>query len=146
MNNAAALTLLATTSLLMTPTTANPKLEPCPGTPNCVSTQAKRASQRMEPIPYTGDVDAARARLLAVLAEHPRVEVSVGEGGEIRAVFTSRLLRFKDDVVLAFDPQARLIHFRSASRLGRSDFGVNRERMERLSRLFLEAESEAPPH
>ena len=48
----------------------------------------------------------------------------------------SRIFRFADDVDFRFDDEARLIHFRSASRLGRKDFGVNRERMEGIRRAY----------
>jgi uncharacterized protein (DUF1499 family) len=41
-----------------------------------------------------------------------------------------------DDVDLLFDDKAKVIHFRSAARLGRRDFGVNRERMEEIRRRF----------
>ena len=116
------------------------RLEPCPSSPNCVSSQAERDEQRMPPIAFSGNVEAARQRLLAVLAEEPRVEIVLEEPTQIHAVFTSRLLRFKDDVVLLLDADASLIHFRSASRVGRSDFGVNRERMERLSAAFERSE------
>ena len=54
-----------------------------------------------------------------------------------RAECRSRIFRFVDDVEIHFDDDAKLIHFRSAARLGRRDFGVNRERMERVRQDFL---------
>ena len=117
------------------------RLEPCPETPNCVSTQAERESQRMPPIRFEGDPTAARDLLVEVLERRPRVRIeAVGERSVV-TVFTTRLLRFEDDVVFLFDPGERVIHFRSASRVGRSDLGANRERMERVTALFLEAQS-----
>jgi len=114
-------------------------LPPCPRTPNCVSTQAVRSSQRMEPIPYTVPLREARARMLAVLRALPRTRI-VEEGPDVlRAECRSRILRFVDDVEVRFDDAAKLIHFRSASRLGRRDFGVNRERMEQVRMAFLAA-------
>jgi uncharacterized protein (DUF1499 family) len=112
-------------------------LPPCPRTPNCVSTQAERPSQRMEPIPYEGPLSAARERMRRVLQAHPRTTL-VEEGPEIlRAECRSRIFRFVDDVEIHFDDTAKLVHFRSASRLGRRDFGVNRERMDRIRQEFL---------
>lgn len=112
-------------------------LPPCPRTPNCVSTQAERPRQRMEPIPYTGPLSAARERMLNALQSLPRMQL-VEEGPDVlRAEFRSRIFRFVDDVEIRFDDTAKLIHFRSASRLGRRDFGVNRERMERVRQEFL---------
>jgi uncharacterized protein (DUF1499 family) len=80
--------------------------------------------------------------LLAVLSRIPRVDVVETRPNYVHAVFTSRLMRFKDDVEFVFDTEAGVIHFRSASRVGRSDWGVNRDRMERFTTEFLEL---APP-
>lgn len=121
------------------------RLQPCPSTPNCVSTQADSAEQRMEPIPYKGDLDSARTRLLDILRSEPRVSVDKADELYIHAVFTSAIFRFKDDVEFLFDEERRLIHFRSASRVGRSDMGVNRERMERISARFAAAQSQRGP-
>ena len=112
-------------------------LPACPPTPNCVSTQAERTRQRMEPIPYTGPLSAARERMRRVLQSLPRTTI-VEEGPDLlRAESRSLLFRFVDDVEIRFDDAAKLVHFRSASRVGRSDFGVNRQRMENVRQAFL---------
>ena len=130
------LTLATLSSSPDTPDMPDTRLEPCPGTPNCVSTQETRESRRMVPITYSGNIDQALQQLLDLLAEQPRVEVTEVGDQIVRAVFTTRLLRFKDDVVFLFEPEEQVIHFRSASRVGRSDLGANRERMERISKLY----------
>jgi uncharacterized protein (DUF1499 family) len=91
----------------------------------------------MDPIPYTGSQDQARARLVDVLRKHPRTRIVREEPGYLKAECRSAIFRFVDDVELVFDDGAKRIHFRSASRLGRSDFGVNRKRMEEISAAFL---------
>lgn len=91
----------------------------------------------MEPIPYNGTPDQARARLLEVLRNHPRTRIVRQEPDYLKAECRSRIFRFVDDVELVFDDDARQIHFRSASRLGRRDFGVNRERMKEIRAAFL---------
>jgi uncharacterized protein (DUF1499 family) len=96
----------------------------------------------MEPIPFRGDLGIARDRLLALLESEPRVIIETVRDDYVHAVFITPLLRFRDDVVFAFDSDAQLIHFRSASRIGRSDWGTNRKRMERLSRLYEELEQQ----
>ena len=136
-------------SLLMSPAPTLPNddtldLEPCPATPNCVSTRAERDSQRMDPIPFSGSLDEARSRLVDLLEAEPRVRLEAVDRHRIVSVFTTRLMRFKDDVVFVLDPEERVIHFRSASRVGRSDWGANRDRMERLTRAFLASEAESP--
>ena len=119
--------------------TAAARLAPCPRTPNCVSTQAPPGPQHMEPIPYTGPLAAARERLLKVLRDHPRTRIVREEPDYLKAECRSALFRFVDDVELLFDDGAKQIHFRSASRLGRKDFGVNRKRMEEIRDAFLAA-------
>jgi uncharacterized protein (DUF1499 family) len=108
-------------------------LPPCPKTPNCVSTQSPDTGHRMEPLPY-GDLEETRARLLALLAGKKNAKVVTVEPNYVHAEFRSAIFRFVDDVEFLFDDKAKRLHFRSASRLGRSDFGVNRKRMTELVR------------
>jgi uncharacterized protein (DUF1499 family) len=93
----------------------------------------------MEPIPYQGPLEVARARMLRVLRALPRTTLIEEGPAVLRAECRSLVFRFVDDVEIRFDDAAKLIHFRSASRLGRSDFGVNRARMEGVRREFLAA-------
>lgn len=111
-------------------------LRPCPGPPNCVSTEAERRRHRMEPIPFTGTADEAQAAARAALLEEPRVRVVLERPGYLRAEARSRFFRFVDDVEVVVDDAAKLVRFRSASRVGRGDFGVNRARMERFGERF----------
>jgi uncharacterized protein (DUF1499 family) len=115
------------------------RLAPCPDTPNCVCSQAADDAHRMEPIPFDGDPDAARARLKAVLARMPRTVVVEDRGDYLRAEAVSLVFRFIDDVEFLIDRDAKVIHFRSASRGGRSDLGVNRRRMEAIRAAFAAA-------
>ncbi|MFL6197454.1 MAG: DUF1499 domain-containing protein [Thermoanaerobaculia bacterium] len=113
------------------------RLKPCPRTPNCVSTQAPPGSSKhMDPIPYSGSLDQARAQLLTVLKLRPRTRIVGEEQHYVKAECRSRLFRFVDDVEFVLDDAAKRIHFRSASRLGRKDFGVNRQRMEEIRAAF----------
>jgi len=118
------------------------RLAACPRTPNCVTTDDGRPEQRMEAIPYR-DPKAARARLRMVLRDLPRTRIvedglEAGRGGGyLHAEVRSALFHFVDDVEFVFDDPAGRLHFRSASRLGRSDFGVNRRRMEAIRQVFL---------
>jgi uncharacterized protein (DUF1499 family) len=91
----------------------------------------------MDPIPYRGTPEEAKKRLLQVLAGLPRTRVVKEEPGYLHAECRSLVFRFVDDVELEIDEAAKVVHFRSASRLGRSDFGVNRKRMEEIRRAFL---------
>lgn len=106
------------------------RLAPCPASPNCVSSQAGDSQHRIAPLPLIGSPSQTRTRLLAILASEPRARLVRQENDYLRAEFTSRLLRFVDDVEFLIGEQA--VEVRSASRLGHGDFGVNRKRVEHL--------------
>jgi len=111
-------------------------LKPCPSSPNCVSSLADDAPHRVPPLSWTGDFAQAKARLRqAVLAAGDATFV-VEADTYWHLEFRSRWFRFVDDVEFVFDPARRLIHVRSASRVGYSDLGVNRKRVEKIRTLF----------
>jgi uncharacterized protein (DUF1499 family) len=114
----------------------NGRLAPCPASPNCVSTQATDDEHRMEPIPFTGSSEKAMQRIKDVVAQMPRTKIVTVEDDYLHAEFRSAIFRFVDDVEFMVDPEAQLIHFRSASRVGHSDLGVNRRRMEKIRAAF----------
>jgi uncharacterized protein (DUF1499 family) len=113
------------------------KLAKCPDKPNCISTEYEAdASHYIEPIAFS------QSNTSIVLS---RLKNSVREmGGSIQAetdnylaaTFTSSFFRFIDDLEIRIDMDQKLIHMRSASRVGTSDLGVNRERVGRLKRLY----------
>ena len=111
-------------------------LAPCPSSPNCVSSLATDAEHRVAPIAYRGDPAAAMRRLRDVIAAMPRSRVVSASDTALYAEFTSRLFRFVDDVDCAVDPAAGVIQIRSASRVGYSDLGVNRARVEAIRAAF----------
>ena len=112
------------------------RLADCPVSPNCVSTQADDTEHRMEPIPFTGSPDEAMQRIKDLVAQMPRTKIVTVEDNYLHAEFRSAIFRFVDDVEFMVDPEAQLIHFRSASRVGYSDMGVNRRRMEEIQAAF----------
>ena len=119
-------------------------LRDCPDSPNCVSSQ-EQGDARVAPLAFTGDPSAAWAALRQVLADTPRAEITAETDGYLRLEFTTRLLRFTDDVEFLLDPAASVIHLRSASRVGWSDLGANRQRCEALRAAFTAALSGSPP-
>lgn len=112
------------------------RLAPCPDSPNCVSTQADRDHQRMDSIPMAIDAPVAMETLKRVISAMPRTQIVTDDDNYLHVEFTSSLFRFVDDVELFVDRAQRVIHFRSASRSGRSDFGVNRKRMQDIVAAF----------
>jgi uncharacterized protein (DUF1499 family) len=90
----------------------------------------------MDPIRYQGSAEDARQRLLGIIRTFPRTTLIQKNGDYLKTQFRSAIFSFVDDVEFEFDDCSKLIHFRSASRLGYYDFGVNRRRMETISRQF----------
>ena len=107
----------------------------CPETPNCVSTKNINTKNYILPIYYKGSLDSAKRFLL--LAIKPIKSVSIKKELEqfIHIEVTSKFFGFVDDVEFYLN-EPGTIHFRSASRLGYSDLGVNRERMETIRKTF----------
>jgi uncharacterized protein (DUF1499 family) len=112
------------------------QLAPCPDRPNCVCTQALDPAHHSEPIAFGSDAKAAMARLRELLAAQPRCRIVTSADKYLHAECTSGLFGFVDDVEFLIDEEHQRIHFRSASRVGHSDFGVNRRRMEDIRSRF----------
>jgi len=109
------------------------RLEPCPASPNCVSTLATDPQHAIAPIPFSIAPAAVLDTIAAVLASEPRVRIIARDSEYLHAEFRTRFLRFVDDVEFLVDGPAHLVQFRSASRVGESDLGVNRRRMTHLA-------------
>jgi uncharacterized protein (DUF1499 family) len=104
----------------------------CPQSPNCVSTKARDEQHHIEPLRVEGTRAEAVLRLRLALATIPRLKIVVENQGYLRAEATSGLFRFVDDLEFLVEEESGLIHARSASRVGYSDFGANRKRLERI--------------
>ena len=112
------------------------KLRPCPDSPNCVSTQSGSTQHQMEPLPLLVPADEAMEGLREVVESMPQSVVVERGGRYLHAEFTSAMFAFVDDVEFLIEPSERSVHFRSGSRVGYSDLGANRARMERIGDLF----------
>jgi uncharacterized protein (DUF1499 family) len=114
--------------------TVEGRLRPCPGTPNCVNSEYEGPSF-IKPIQFSDPPEKAWERVKDIIQR---------EGGKIEneereyllAVFTSTIFRFQDDVELRMDREKECIHIRSSSRVGYSDFGQNRKRVQRIRAGF----------
>jgi uncharacterized protein (DUF1499 family) len=115
------------------------RLTPCPSSPNCVCSQAADPGHAIEPVAFTGKPADAWARVKAILMALPRVRIVTESETYLHAEFTSQVFRYVDDVELLLDEEKGVIHFRSASRAGHSDLGVNRKRMEAIREAFNKA-------
>ena len=112
------------------------RLAACPDSPNCVSSQSADPRHAIDPLRYEGTAQKARERLVKAISAMKRARIVVAEERYIHAEFTSAFFRFVDDAEFLLDDGTRTIHVRSASRVGYSDFGVNRRRVEEIRSRF----------
>jgi len=110
------------------------QLQPCPSSPNCVSSQVSAADLQhaIAPLIFTGEADRAFAKLTDLVRNSERATIVTAELGYLYAEFATPLMGFVDDVEFLLDPATSQIQVRSASRLGESDLGLNRQRIETL--------------
>ena len=115
------------------------RLAACPAKPNCVSSQAGDDEHRIAPLRFTGAAAAAMAKLARVVAAQPGASIVTQRDDYLYATFQTPLMGFVDDVEFVAAPARGEIDVRSASRLGYSDLGVNRKRIESVRAAFVEA-------
>jgi uncharacterized protein (DUF1499 family) len=118
---------------------ADGEFQPLPNTPNCVSTQAEKTDKvhYVSPIPFLGlEIKDASHSMLQILLSFPRVTVVQHLENYIWAEFKSKGFGFIDDVEIYFPDNKKYIEYRSASRIGTSDFGVNRARYEKIKARY----------
>jgi len=111
------------------------KLRACPKSPNCVSSEGHSTSSRVEPLTFQGLPEKAWGDLKETIRDMGG-KIQEDQGGYLWATFTSKLFRFVDDVEFRMVSTDGIIHVRSGSRVGYSDLGVNRRRVEKLRTLF----------
>lgn len=125
----------------------NGRLKPPSLTRNSVSSQSRlfpghpqQAYAAIEPLPLRdGNAAASMQTLSTVLQAMPGVTIVEQRPDYLYAQAQTRWLRFVDDVEFWVDPAGGVIELRSASRLGREDFGVNRQRIDAVRAAYLAA-------
>jgi uncharacterized protein (DUF1499 family) len=108
-------------------------------TPNGVSTMAKDSDKSVAPLNFKADLKATQLAALRAFAHMPNNQIIERNERYVHAVFFSPRMGFRDDVELYFDQQNQVLHYRSQSRVGYSDMGVNRQRYQRFAELYAEA-------
>ena len=114
-------------------------LSPLPDSPNAVSSQTDQAAKRVDPLPYSGTLEETKTLVKKAAAEFGGAQILADGPDYLHMVFTVPIIPFKDDVEFFFSEKERVVHYRSASRVGYSDLGVNRKRYERLRSLYEQA-------
>ena len=110
----------------------NRQLAKLPTSPNAVSSQTEQENKYVQPLEFEESLATSRRQILAILEQNPQIIILEQTENYIHAVATSSILKFKDDIEFYFDQEEEVIHFRSASRTGYWDFGVNRKRYNKL--------------
>lgn len=112
------------------------KLSKCPESPNCVVSQTDDEEHFIEPLSYQSDRNSAYNNFVKVLSVVPDTEIVEQTDNYIRTQSTSKLMGFVDDAEFYFPADKKVVEWRSASRLGESDLGVNRRRLEQIRLAF----------
>lgn len=112
------------------------RLKACPNSPNCVCSYDTDKEHGIEPISFSGDAKSAIASLKKIIQSTPLTEIIESSDDYIYAEYTTKLMGYVDDVEFYIPANTSVIHVRSASRLGQSDLGLNRKRIEELRTQF----------
>ncbi|WP_414621650.1 DUF1499 domain-containing protein [Calothrix sp. CCY 0018] len=119
------------------------KLADCPNSPNCVSSQSPSSDEThfIQPLKYSSTTEKALTDLKNVIESEDRTKMIEESSDYLYAEFKTALMGFVDDVEFYLDSSTNTIHVRSASRLGQSDLGVNRKRIETIRTKFNQMQS-----
>lgn len=106
------------------------KLKPPPKSPNCVSSQAQDETHAIAPLGYRTTAEAALKAIAGIVRATPRTRIISQTNDYLYAEYETALMGYVDDVEFWLPPGEQIVHVRSASRLGYSDLGLNRKRVE----------------
>ena len=114
------------------------KLKQCPNSPNCVSSQSDSEAHQISPLSYQSSVEEAMQQIKKTILAFPRTTLIEEKDQYLHVEFKTLIFRFIDDVEIMVDDSKKVIHLRSASRVGYSDLGTNRRRIEEIKNNFLQ--------
>jgi len=114
----------------------NGKLAKMPNKPNAVSSQTEEKEMKVEALDFKGNLNDSKNQLIKVIENYGNVKIIKNETNYIYVVFTTGIMKYHDDVEFYFDESKKLIQFRSASRIGYSDMGLNRDRYNKLREIY----------
>lgn len=117
------------------------RLLSCPSTPNCVCSYDQDAEHGIAPLTFATTPAVAWANLKSVIQALERTEIVTETEHYLHVEFTTKLMGFVDDVEFYLDAGANAIQVRSASRMGKGDLGVNRNRIESLRTALQKADA-----
>jgi uncharacterized protein (DUF1499 family) len=111
-------------------------LSEVPNSPNAVSSLTEDKEKFVEPFKFKENVNQTKSAIRSALEDYGNIEIKEETQYYIHAVSTTKIMRYHDDIEFLFDEKNSLVHIRSASRLGHSDMGLNKQRYEKLVELY----------
>ncbi len=111
----------------------NGQFKPLSSKPNGVSSQAEDTTKFVKALSFIGDVETTKDHLLEACESFGKCTVMVNEEDYMHVVFTTGTMKYRDDVEFYFDKTNEIVHYRSESRIGYSDMGLNKERYEAIA-------------
>ena len=118
------------------------RLTPCPDSPNCVSSQGSDSAYTVEPLNYDSEAEKIIADLKVVVGSMKGATIVSESAAYLHVEFQSDVFRFIDDVEFMVDDMAKVVHVRSASRVGYYDLGINRKRLEKIRQAWNQKKSQ----
>ena len=117
------------------PGLSNNKLSSCPNSPNCINSEFNKDTLHfIDSLPYQNKTIAEVTLLIRHAIQKTGGHITDINSNYIAATYTSKLFRYVDDLEIRIDSEQKVMHFRSASRVGRSDFGVNIKRIQLIQK------------
>ncbi|MCB2299082.1 DUF1499 domain-containing protein [Clostridium tagluense] len=114
----------------------NGKLAQMPNKPNAVSSETEEKDKKVEALHFKGNLKDSKDKVIKAIENYGNVKIIKNETNYVYVVFATGIMKYHDDVEFYFDESKKLIQIRSASRIGYSDMGLNRERYNKLSEVY----------
>lgn len=116
----------------------NQQLRPCPDKPNCVNSMSDNKTHMIEAFPFRKGIENSKDLIKKSISTIENAKLIREEDNYLYYEFTTPIMRFVDDVEFYFNMESNKIEFRSASRIGHSDLGLNRKRMENIRVRYMQ--------
>lgn len=104
--------------------------------PNAVSSQTDEKDKSVEALKFKGNLENSKNVIYKAIENYGNAKTVRNEKNYLYVIFTTGKMKYHDDVEFYFDESEKLIHFRSSSRIGYSDLGLNRERYNKLKEFY----------
>lgn len=112
------------------------QLSGCHGLRNCTASTAKTQRNLIAPISFEGNADEVIDKITTIINNQSGAQVQTQDARSLWATFKTPLLGYIDDLEILVDAENGVAHIRSASRIGQSDLGANRKRIESLRQIL----------